>query len=438
VLPREGGAIVLLSLVVGLGLFRPWVHGIDGTGYYSWLRSAVIDGDLETADEFQHFDRLERDWSDPFRAAPTGLHANPYPIGPAVLWSPAFLLAHWAAPSLGYPADGYSPPYIWAISLTSVTLVVVALLLLLDLARRWAAPGPAMWGVVAVWLSSPLVFYQYAHPSMSHAADVFMNSLVVWWWVCSTARFGRLRACFVLGLLIGGAALVRPQNMLLLLLPGAWLLARALRHRPAPRGWGAPLAGVCALGIGALLLFMPQLWVWWRVFGSPFVNVQAIAYRAPLHVDLLRPHLLEVLFSSNRGLFTWSPILAPATLAWPLLWRRDRPGAALLLVNAIVQFYLIASWPTWWGGAAFGARLLLGVFPFWALSLAAGFEWLRRRGHSVFAMAGVATVFALWNALLLAQYALGLVARNGPTDLGAMARNQWTVIARLLARLPLH
>ena len=72
------------------------------------------------------------------------------------------------------------------------------------------------------------------------------------------------------------------------------------------------------------------------------------------------------------------------------------------------------------------------MFPLWALSLVAGFEWLRRRGFPVLTMAGAASIFAVWNALLPAQYALGLVARNGPTDLGAMVRNQWTVVARLL------
>ena len=434
-LHREQVLLLIVATVVWFALFRPWVHGIDGTGYYSWLRSAVFDRDLDTANEYRHFDSLELEWNDPFQAAPTGLHANPYPIGPAILWLPAFLIAHFLAPLFGYVADGYSPPYIWAISLSSALLAVVGLLVLLDVARRWAAPAPALWGIVAVWLGSPLVFYQYAHPSMSHAADVFMSSLVVWWWARRPVQAASTRTCFVLGLLIGGAALVRPQNALLGLLPMVYLLYPTVRRYRVGIHWLITLRALAVLWLGMLLPFTLQLLVWWCVFGSPFVNVQAMAYRAALGIDLLHPRLLDVLFSSNRGLFTWSPMLLVATVAWPALWQYDRRTAALLLGNALIQIYLIAGWTIWSGGAAFGARLLLGTFPFWALSLAAGFEWLRRRGVPVLAMAGVAGVGALWNGLLLAQYALGMVARNGPVDLYEMIRNQWGVLARVSAYL---
>lgn len=426
---RASVVVGLFSLLVGLGLFRPWVHGIDGAGYYAWLRSAVVDGDLDTADEFAHFDRLETEWSDPFRATSTGLHANPYPIGAALLWAPAFLLVHALAPVGGYPADGYSPPYIWAISLSSACFVLVGLLLLLDIARSWARPGAAFWGIAGVWLASPLVFYQYAHPSMSHAADMLVNSTVVWWWSRTRVAMPAARWWFVLGLLIGLAGMVRQQNLLLGLFPGLSLVLSFLRWRWAP----APvLACAAALAAGALLAFAPQLWVWGEVFGSPFVNVQALAYRAPLLIDPLRPHLIEVLFSSNRGLFIWSPILLPATVGSVALWCFDRRLAAFLIANAALQIYLIASWSVWWGGAAFGARLLLGVIPLWALGLAAGFEWLLRRGLPPLALPLASAAFTVWNALLMAQYAFGLVARNGPADLSALLRNQWTVIARIV------
>jgi hypothetical protein len=448
---RSPMLLAIFTLVLMLGLFVPWVHGIDGTGYYAWLRSAVIDGDLDTADEYGHFDRLEPEWKNRFSLAPTGRYANPFPIGPAMLWSPAFLVAHVLAPLLGYPRDGYSPPYIWAISLASVMFVLVGLLLLLQVARRWASPAAALWGIVAVWLASPLIFYQYAHPSMSHAADVLVNCFVVWWWSRMRIALGRPWPWFVLGLAIGVAGCVRPQNL--------WLAAASMLgstmtfisdQRPQSRDVGLPrirgvsaqrgarlaspiLASFVPLVLGLLLGFAPQLLVWWYVFGTPLIDVREAAYGSPHRLDLRNLHLVEVLFSSNRGLFVWSPLLLPASLAWLTLWRYDRHLSGFLLVNALGQLVVVAAFPNWSGGASFGARLLLGLIPFWGLNLAAGFEWLRRRGTPAFAFAFVSGAFAVWNVLLLAQYALNLLPRAGPVDLGAMVANQWGVIDRIFA-----
>lgn len=56
-MPPRRNWIVLAGLFVlaAVGLFKPWVHGADGMGYYSWLRSVVLDGDLNTANEYEHF-----------------------------------------------------------------------------------------------------------------------------------------------------------------------------------------------------------------------------------------------------------------------------------------------------------------------------------------------------------------------------------------------
>jgi hypothetical protein len=44
--------LIVLWVLGALLLFKPWVHGTDPAGYFSWLRSAVVDGDLDTTTEF--------------------------------------------------------------------------------------------------------------------------------------------------------------------------------------------------------------------------------------------------------------------------------------------------------------------------------------------------------------------------------------------------
>ena len=131
--PREKDKGLLLLIAVFLilfpVLFKPWIHGFDTVAYYSWLRTVVIDRNLDVGDEFSYFGYgLERG------RAPTGYTYNEWAVGSAVLWSPFFILAHvlvTLANRLGVPvaADGYGSPYVWAVSLGSATYAFIGLVL---------------------------------------------------------------------------------------------------------------------------------------------------------------------------------------------------------------------------------------------------------------------------------------------------------------------
>ncbi|MEE9617790.1 MAG: glycosyltransferase family 39 protein [Anaerolineae bacterium] len=210
--------LVIIFLVAFPVLFKPWIHGADTIGYYSWLRSLVIDGDLQTADEFEHFGM---GWLNTY--ADTGLRDNPGAVGSAVLWSPWFLAAHGLTllgRALGLPwaADGYGQQHILAISLGSAVYAFVALLLAYRLARNFFALPMAALAVAAVCLASPLVFYMYSHPLMSHANDTFAYALFLLTWhrtrkQRSVAQYG------LLGLTAALCALVRNQNAVLVVFP---------------------------------------------------------------------------------------------------------------------------------------------------------------------------------------------------------------------------
>ena len=93
--------------------------------------------------------------------------------------------------SLGSPIphDGYSWPYVWAVCLASLCWGVAGLFLCYRLCREYVSRTAATWGVVAVWFASPVVFYLYITPAMSHANSLFAVALFVWVW--HTTRVGR-------------------------------------------------------------------------------------------------------------------------------------------------------------------------------------------------------------------------------------------------------
>jgi len=420
--------VILIGVWVAvlLLLFRPQLHGMDTVAYYAWLRAAVIRGSLDVSEEFIRFG-----YGGERGLSPTGYRINEWSVGPALLWSPFFLIAHGLVRlgnALGIPweADGYSAPYQTLTALGSALYALIGLELLRRLALRIASPAAALWGVLTAWLASPLVFYMSAHPFMSHAVDFFVNAGFLLAWTCweKPTPWARL----ALGWIGGLAAAVRYPNATLLLWPALEDLRQALR---APR---EGLLRLLSLGVGAWIGFLPQMIVWRVVFGAWIVgNPYGIAGAGTF--DLRAPHLLEVLFSTNRGLFPWTPIaaFALAGLVGPL--RRARPAwARLLLAQTGAQLYIVGSWSVWSGAAAFGPRLLTGLFAGFALGLAALYEAGRRRWGMKPALA-LSLGAVAWNLILLARYGLEDVPRMGPVPLSTLWLGQLTFIGRALGEL---
>ena len=96
------------------------------------------------------------------------------------------------------------------------------------------------------------------------------------------------------------------------------------------------------------------------------------------------------------------------------------------------QLYVISSWYGWAGNVAFGPRFWVAQTVVFALGLAALIK--AGRTHTILWTAA-GSVFVAWNLLLLVQYALQMIPRRGPVDLGLMVRNQFMAIPENLPRI---
>ena len=402
-----------------MALFKPWVHGADGMGYYSWLRSVVLDGDLNTANEYEHFGY---GWIAGTTA--TGYKDNPWAIGSAILWSPLFVIAHAII-----RGDGYGPGYFTAISLASMIYAFVGLILLYRLVKDFFGSQSALLATVVTWFASPLVFYMYMHPSMAHANDAFVNALFVYTWHRTRPR-RTTDKWLVLGVTVGLAALVRTQNLLLAIVPLLELAAGLIRNR---KDRLVPVAGGLAFGIGLLIAFLPQMYVWHRVYGS-WIVLNPYWTSTGNTWNPASPHFFDVLFSTNHGLFVWTPVLLAGVVGLLFLAQRDRGLAFLLAAGFTLQVYVVGGWSAWAGGAAFGQRFLVNNTPTYLLGMAALVDWLRRR-VSLKVLWGIGAIAIFWNLGLIAQYVTGMIPREAPVSPATIAWNQLHLPAVLASRL---
>ena len=116
---------LVVVFVLSLFLITPYVRG-DGNGYYAYVRSVILDGDLNFENEYARADPKFRENLFKRRITPRGYLDNPWAPGSAVLWAPFFLAGHAIATAgnalgLAVPLDGFSPPYRWAVAVGTAT-----------------------------------------------------------------------------------------------------------------------------------------------------------------------------------------------------------------------------------------------------------------------------------------------------------------------------
>jgi hypothetical protein len=431
---------LVAALLLSLPLVTPRIRGADEIEYFSYLRSAVFDHDLEFGNEYEHFAAEDPEGLAGFKATfldrrePATLrHINFAPLGTALFWAPAYLLAHGAvlsARALGsaVAADGFSRPYVIAISYASWAYGMAGLLLLHHvLARRAGVPEPAAaWASAAILWGTPLLFYVTLGPGFSHAVSVFVITLLLW----LTLRFRddgfTVAQAAAVGAAGGLAALVREQDGLFLVFPAAVVVFDFLRAR---RG-GAALVRLGVMAAAAAAAFAPQLLAYRAInggFGPSHLVARKMSYASP--------HALAVLFDPGHGLFVWAPLLLAASAGLLLAARRawlDDPVPAALIAALALQVWINGCVESWTQAGAFGSRRFVGmtaVFA-WGLAVLIGVA-LPRLGRP--AVAAVLVACAWWNVSLMVQFGLKLMDRQ-QLEWPRVAVSQVRDVPRLAAR----
>ncbi|PYR76056.1 MAG: hypothetical protein DMF86_13690 [Acidobacteria bacterium] len=251
----------------------------DAMHEYVQLRSFVFDRDLQFRNEYVRMYGLhsadEVPWV--YEDTATGHVRNLMPIGPALLWTPAYLLvcaALWLFDALGgaYPLDGYGRLYQASAGFSGIAAAALGAWFSYRAAARVVEDRIAFWATLAVWLSSSAVYYSVVSPTYSHAASMFAVGVFWWAWVSTLPRQDTARYLAV-GSLVGVAALMRWQDAVLLVVPATEL---CWRWRD---GAAAFVARSAAVSAGAIAAFAPQAIVWTVLYGRPFAIPQGPDFR---------------------------------------------------------------------------------------------------------------------------------------------------------------
>jgi hypothetical protein len=429
--------ILVLVFVLTLVLVNPWVRG-DGVGYYAYGRSLLIQHNLDfkpdwlmanTSFRMGRTDAEGRLLPDQFTL--TGHVDNHFSIGPAILWSPFLVAAHLGVLSynaLGghVPADGFSKPYIMAMSLATAIYGFASLWLSFKVSRKYFSERWAFLATLGIWFASSLPVYMYFNPSWSHALSAFTVALFVWYWD-RTRKDRSLAEWGLMGVLGGLVMDMYYPNAILLLFPLVESLADywtnlTLRNSEA---FGRRLAANIFFAACAVAAFLPTLVTKKIIYGG-YCN---FGYGELWNFS--SPAFLKVGFSSDHGLFTWTPITILAVIGLWLLRKRDSPLSLYSLVAFVTYFYLIGCYQDWDGLSSFGNRFFVSLTPLFVLGVTGFFDyvahaWNGRR--ALLFVRGATAVLILWNLGLIFQWGTHLIPARGPISWRTAVYNQVAVV----------
>ena len=418
-------------LLIAFWYFPKWqmkgsnaVLTTDASGYYFYLPAIFIYHDVQEL-RFRH-EVLSKyaptsEFDQAFRHAGSGHFVMKYSAGLALQELPFFLVAHLVAANLGYPDDGFSEPYQFAIQLASILVAILALFLV----RRALLPRFGEWPttitLLLIVLGTNYLDYSALQGAMTH------NWLFLWYAVLGllTPTFYRrptLAKAVAIGGVVGLMTLTRPTDILAVLVPLLWGLAptkAALRERLAFwRLHVRPLIGALVAGAAVVSI---QLLYWHYVSGDWVVysyGDQGFSW--------LKPHLWEGIFSFKSGWLMYSPLLLTALVGFGALRKQQFEAFWPIMVFIIAFTYVAFAWDEWTYGGSLGQRAMVQTYALLAWPMAAALQWLFARPRWAIPYALLAVLGCYYNLWLTYQAHVG-----GLLVAGQMTRTYlWRVIGR--------
>lgn len=402
-------AVTVLSLVVYGSIYwfqlndRPIRS--DGVSYYQYLPAWIADGDPT-------FETQARDCCAGYPTEqPVGIHRRPetgrwlavHPIGVAVLMLPFFLVAHGLSWWSNLPRDGFSLYYQYIVGLAGLAYFVTGLVVLRRLLSRHFSNGVVLATLVSVTFGTNLFHYGVYDSTFSHAFSFFLIAslllLTERWWEEPT-----IWRSLALGVVAALIVLVRHTNGLFLaVVPfygvSRWSDFRTNLERLCQR-WRLVLI-MAVIGAACVL---PQLLIYRWASGHWIVNSYPEG-----SFTFSSPHLLATLFSTERGLFFWSPILLFSVAGLFVAKQRARGLAGVTVGVLAIDTYLMACWFMWDLGAGYGHRGYADALALFAIFLASFYSWTAERPALAWMIGTVATLLVALSVIQMWQYWAGIM-----------------------------
>ena len=289
-----------------------------------------------------------------------------YTYGVALMVSPFFLTTHLVSRIAGFDDEnGFSLLYHRMMNLAAIIYLLAGLWFLKKFLDHYFQPAVTWFVTLFIFIGTNLFYYSLVEGLMSHVYSFFLFALFLW----SLKRFldsGIYRYFLLLSLSMALATLIRPTNILLILVYFFWDAANLKIVSDRFKEFVKPCFILVFLLI-AVLLFIPQMIYWHYLSG----NIFYFSYRGEGFTNWAHPVIAGVLFSPVNGFFIYTPLALMFVGGLVIMTVNKKANAVLIAVVFLIVTLLCASWKQWYFGCSFGQRSWIEYYTL----LAVPFGW---------------------------------------------------------------
>ena len=378
-------ASMLVVLITGLLYYPKWnkphteaTLSWDVSGYYFYLPALFIYQDITKLAWKDSIQEKYSPASSLYQAFPhrSGNYIMKYSAGMAVMYLPFFIIGHAVALVGPWPADGFSLPYQLAINLGCLLVALAGLWFLGKVLKAYFSPLVAGITVLSLTLATNYLNYSAIDGAMTHNYLFTLYALLLW----STWRLylhPRWPYAIMIGAIIGLAALTRPTELIIILIPLLWGVSSVAQLRERLNWLFKNKVLIVLTIITAGMIGFIQL-AYWRLAGYEWL----IYSYQDQGFSWLKAHIYQGLFSFKKGWLVYTPYMILAVAGLAPLFRQQRGLFWVTTIFILLFIYITFAWDIWWYGGSLGQRAMVQSYALLAFPLAALVTWVLKRTWS--------------------------------------------------------
>jgi hypothetical protein len=396
-------------LIIAFFFYPKWEKGgseatlsWDVAGYYYYLPAIFIYKDIKKVAFHSDLDKKYGYQGDGFYAALPSTNGNlvmKYTSGMALMYAPAFLVAHTLAKPMGYEADGFSRPYQVAISIWSLIIALIGLWFLRKVLLKAGFEDKIVgYTLFTIALATNFTEYSAIANAMTHGYLFTLYAIMLW----LTMRFyeGPLKAGSVfraigIGVSIGLIVLTRPTELPVIFIPFLWhisnkkdIINRFLFLKK--HALKIALTASIIIGLGAIQL------IYWKYTSGHFIYN---SYGPEDKMEWLNTHIIDGLFSARKGWLVYTPVMLFSLIGFVFLYQKQKQYFWTILPFTLLFIYVSFAHNIWWYGGGLGQRQMVQIYPLLAFPMAAFFQKITQSkvwSYAVLAASLVCLYLNIW------------------------------------------